>query len=450
MRAWEEFLHKQDLEIGKQTVDKWLRSLKIICFDACNLYLEAKDFFYVLWFEEHMRHKVKLNFFNNNNKLIKVHLNIVKSQEKEEFLTNSKNPLLLNTDLFSMKVPSNSLKMHFESFVTFIGNELSWNLLKEMTSEIINLKKQERTLNFNPIYLFGPSGAGKTHLMLASMNLLKKAGKNVIYVEANLFTDHVVSAIRKSEMEKFRSIYRNVDAFFVDNIDVLSGKFATQEEFFHTFNALHLEGKLIVISSIHSPQNLEDIEHRLISRFEWGIVVPIQNLDEENILCLINDFMKNSAFSLTKETMLFLYNIFNRNAKTLLKALETLLVRISKKTLSSNILNEEIVREVIGDLLALEEGKKLTPNKIIQKVSDYYGVRIDDILGKSQSKECVLPRQVAMYLCRENLGMSYVKIGSVFSRDHSTVMSSIKQVGVALNNMNSEFSFSMQQIKESF
>lgn len=450
MRAWEEFLSKQDLEIGKQTVDKWLRSLKIICFDACNLYLEAKDFFYVLWFEEHMRHKVKSNFFNNNNKLIKVHLNIVKSQEKEEFLTNSKNPLVLNADLFPMKVPSHSLKMHFESFVTFVGNELSWHLLKEVTSEIINLKKQERTLNFNPIYLFGPSGAGKTHLMLSSMNLLKKAGKNAIYVEATLFTDHVVSAIRKSEMEKFRSIYRNVDAFFIDNIDVLSGKLATQEEFFHTFNALHLEGKLIVLSSVHSPRNLENIEHRLISRFEWGIVVPVQTLDEENILCLVNNFMKDSGFSLTKETVLFLYNVFNDNVKALLKSLETLLMRISKTTFSSNILNEKIVKEVIKDLLALEETKQLTPNKIIQKVSDYYGVRIDDILGKSQSKECVFPRQVAMYLCRENLGMSYVKIGNIFSRDHSTVMSSIKHVGAALNNMHSEFSFSMKQIKESF
>lgn len=449
MRAWEEFLSRQDFEIGKQTVDKWLRPLKIVCFDACNLYLEAQDSFYVVWFEEHMRHKVKSSFFNNNNKLIKVHLNIIKVPENKSSLVDFKRQFSLGLDQFPMKLPLNSSKMQFESFTTFVGNELSWRLLKEVTHEIISLEKKDRTLNFNPIYLFGPSGSGKTHLMIASMNLLKKAEKNAIYVETTSFTDHVVSAIRRSEMEKFRSIYRNVDAFFIDNIEVLSGKMATQEEFFHTFNTLHLEGKLIVIASTYNPQNLENIEHRLISRFEWGIVVPIQVLSEECVVFLVNDYLKDSSFSFTKEAILFLYKNFNGNPKAILKALEVFLVRVSKKPLISNIVDDKIISEIIKDLLFLEETKKLTPNKIIQKVSDYYGVRIEDVLGKSQSKDCVCPRQIAMYLCRENLGMSYVKIGNVFSRDHSTVMSSIKQVCLALNNINSDFAFSIKQIKES-
>ena len=449
MRAWEEFLNRQDSEIGKQTVDKWLRSLKVVCFDACNLYLEAKDSFYVLWFEEHMRHKVKSKFFNNNNKPIKVHLNLVKVQEKEESLINLKKPFNSSVDQFPVKLPSNSSKMQFESFITFVGNELSWRLLKEVTLEIINLKREDRTLNFNPIYLFGPEGSGKTHLMIASMNLLRKFGKKAIYVETASFTDHVVSAIRKSEMENFRSIYRNVDAFFIDNIDVLSGKLATQEEFFHTFNSLHLEEKLIVIASTYSPKNLEHIEHRLVSRFEWGIVSPVQVLNEEDVLKLIDNYIRMYNFSFTKEAIIFLYQAFNGNPKAIIRALEIFLIRVSKKQFSLNIISDKFVSEVIGDLLLLQETKKLTPNKIIQKVSDYYGVRMEDILGKSQSRDCVFPRQVAMYLCRENLGMSYIKIGNIFSRDHSTVMSSIKQVCSALNNINSDFIFSIKQINES-
>lgn len=426
MRAWEEFLLDQEKGLGKETVQKWLRPLKVVRFDACNLYLEASDAFKVMWFEEHMRPHVQKYLVNNNHKKIKVHITVAspsKSDDKGSDKTSSQKPAfrLIFDDLDD--------KCRFDTFLTSEGNLLAYKLLTEWALFEGKSKDvtEQKDLNFNPIYIFGKSGTGKTHLLQATTSTLKQKGNKALYVRAETFTEHVVNAIRTGEMQTFRKTYRSIDTLLIDDIEVFSKKAATQEEFFHTFNTLHIEGKRIILSSSMAPQELKFIEPRLISRFEWGIVVPLQKLEREKMKALLNQKATHFHFPLSEEIKDFLVNTFSSHTKSLLRALEALILRTHLNAEKGNISLAQ-VKKILLDLIQEEEKFLLTPTKIIRAVADYYGIRSDDILSKSQSRECALPRQIAMHLCRVKLNLPYMKIGEIFSRDHSTVMSSIKQI----------------------
>ncbi len=272
MRAWEEFLAQQEVELGAETVRKWLRPLKIVRFDACNLYLEAPDSFKALWFEEHIRPRVHTRLCNNNQKAIKVHVAVGTPKEAEK---KTKKPFS-GTDHqpFELLFDSLNSSFTFEHFVTCSGNLLAYKLLKESCEAPPS--HDLSSSSFNPIFLFGRSGTGKTHLLMATANQFRARGQKAIYVRAETFTEHVVAAIRSGEMQTFRKTYRAADALIIDDIEVFSRKTATQEELFHTFNTLHTSGKQIILSSSCSPPELKLIEPRLVSRFEWGIVIPLQ------------------------------------------------------------------------------------------------------------------------------------------------------------------------------
>lgn len=432
MEAWEQFLEQLENELGRETVKKWLRNLKVQRFDACNLYLEAKDSFQALWFEEHIRNKAQTYLVNGNNKRIKVHLTVSnaipavkKSRTKEKNNKGGKPPLFqLNFD----ELDPLSL---FEYFVVNEDNQFTHQVLRE----IAGLSEAPlHTLGaFNPIYLYGPSGCGKTHLLMSLAQSFRSQGHKSLYVRAELFTDHVVTAIRAGEMSTFRQAYRNVDILLIDDVHVFSRKGATQEEFFHTFNTLHLQGKQIILSANCSPQELQLIEPRLVSRFEWGIVLPLHTLKPHEMKNLLIAKSQALQFALPEKIIDFLLQTFNRNPKSLIKAFEALILRLHLDAHHSiEQLSVIAVKTLLTDLLAEEQSLALTPQKIIQAIAEHYGIRREDILGKSQTRECVLPRQIAMHLCRDKLKMPFMKIGDLFVRDHSTVMASVKFIQKAL------------------
>ncbi len=442
MRAWEEFLAKQEIELGKETVEKWLKGLKILRFDACNLYLEATDSFKALWFEEHMRGRAQKGLYNNNNKPIKIHI-AVASQKVEE------NP----TPKFKKKAqevqnPPSNMGLRFDeldpeaTFENFIPVESCLIAYRLLTESCNSSKDDPTTLHFNPIYLYGRSGSGKTHLLMACMHALKQVGKKALYVRADTFTEHVVEAIRTAEMQNFRKAYRNIDVLLIDDIEVFSRKAATQEEFFHTFNTLHVEGKQIILTSGLPPAELKFIEARLTSRFEWGIVLPLLMPTRDQMRTILIQRSQKVNFTLEEPIIAFLLETFGSNTKVLLRALDALILRshlnqgLGKP--SSSPLSLKSVQNILKDLIHEEEKAVLTPGKIIRTVAEYYGIRMDDILSKSQARECALPRQIAMHLCREQLGLPFMKIGDIFARDHSTVMASVKQVQKGLETKNPE------------
>lgn len=442
MRAWEEFLAKQEKELGKETVDKWLKPLKIVRFDACNLYLEASDSFKALWFEEHMRSRVQKELYNNNHKQIKIHIAVASQKSDEPTKPKKKSTSsVASSPSFGLRFDEIDSEATFENFVTSPSNLLAYKLLDETCGPT---KTDPTALQFNPIYLCGRSGTGKTHLLMACASKLRKSGKKALYVRAETFTEHVVEAIRTAEMQSFRKAYRGVDALLIDDIEVFSRKGATQEELFHTFNTLHVEGKQIILSGGLPPGELKFIEPRLVSRFEWGIVIPLQMPTKEQMHSILMQKAQKIHFALDEPVSTFLLDTFGGNTKTVIRALDALILRTHLnqglgKT-ASLPLSLKYVQNTLKDLILEEEKAILTPGKIIRAVAEYYGIRMDDILSKSQARECALPRQIAMHLCRQQLNLPYMKIGDIFARDHSTVMASVKQVQRGVETKNHEIS----------
>lgn len=435
MRAWEDFLTSQEKELGADIVEKWLRPLKILRFDACNLYLEATDSFALLWFEEHMRHRLD-SLVNNNKKKIKIHITLAGAEAKEpEPKSKKKSDVMAYLPKFTFDELNPAFRL--ENFELFSGNLLAFKLLQEAVQSTVG------QLSFNPIYLFGRKGSGKTHLLEATCNALRQKGEEALYVRAETFTEHVVSAIRSGEMQAFRKCYRNLSALIIDDIEVLAKKGATQEELFHTFNTLHVEGKKIILSASSSPKDLKFIEMRLISRFEWGIVIPLETLPKEEMKRALYLKAKELNCSLNEEMADFFLRYFSGNMKSLTRALEAFILR---SHLNHSKMTPESAKELLSDLIQEEEHVALTPLKIIKAVAMHYGIKIEDILSKSQSREATLPRQIAMHLCRSALNLPFMKIGDIFARDHSTVMSSVKLIQKGVDERNADLTATINAI----
>lgn len=400
MEAWARFLSEIEQELGPAIVSQWLRPLKVARFDAGNLYLEAADSFQADWFEEHIRPRLKGKLFNNNQRPIKVHLTVISSKKPS---TKEEAP-----PRFRIYPDSIDPELSLENYLPSPQNLMAFKLISESI----------QNTSFNPIYLYGPKGSGKTHLLCGAATAMEKLGKRVFFVKAEAFTEHVVQAIRLGFMQEFRRVYRDIDVLIIDDIHIFSRKNATQEEFFHTFNTLHTLGHPILLSANVPPSQLSEIEPRLISRFEWGITLSLEKSDPKPIL------QKKAALwklSISLELEQFLLEKFPLDP---ILALQALAFRSQGK----GVITCELAQKLLGDLLQQEEKNALTPEKIIKAIAAHYGIRSEDLLGKSQMRECALPRQIAMYLCREKLKMPFQKIGELFSRDHSTVMTSVKQV----------------------
>lgn len=418
MKAWETFLREQEKELGESTVKKWLLSLRVARFDAQNLYLEAKDSFQALWFEEHIRKKLDKSFLNNNFRKIKVHLKVASHADADG---KKAKRVLKKEEVPSFTLHFDPLNPHFtfDQFLVSQENRITYQILRE-------------PFTFNPLYLWGPPGTGKTHLLQAMAHELGKEGLKVTYTRAETFTEHVVSAIRSSQMNIFREAYRNIDVLIVDNVHELAHKGATQEELFHTFNALHLSKKQILLASSLPPGDLTYIEPRLISRFEWGITLPLSPYTLDEKLEILELKCHALRFPLHAKVKHFLVETFKSSPTALIQALEALILRThvhhEAKGRLSTALTVSLAKHYLSDLIQQEEHSKITPQKIIRTVAETYQVAADDLLGSSQSREATLPRQMAMTLCRTELKMPYKKIGELFGRDHSTVMSSVKLI----------------------
>ncbi len=445
MQAWNEFLQVLEHKFSKTAVDKWVRPLKIVRFDACNIYLQAIDPFQAGWVEEHILPFAKKSFLNSNSHPIKIHLTTGEapaaspSEEVDPLpyshLLSFESDPLLPFSTFSQFVPSKKNKRPFESFARLLGYNLQTG------------QSEEPRETCNPIYIYGPAGSGKTHLLMAAALFFQKHHKKVLYVRGETFTSHVVNAIRAGVMTEFRRAYRGVDVLIIDDVGIFGRKNATQEELFHTFNTLHTEGKQILLSAHIHPRLLEYIEDRLISRFEWGISLPFEKAEDPSILA---EILKQRAqfynLPLKKNIQEYLLKHFT-NPITLCKALSTIAEEREMRRLSLELVSLE---PVLNKLFRENAKHALTPEKILEFVSSTFGIRKDDILSKSKLRESVLPRQIAMYLLREELHLPFMKIGDIFHRDHSTVMSSIKLISQGIASQDPDITYHMNQLRTLF
>lgn len=316
----------------------------------------------------------------------------------------------------SLLNPSNT----FDNFVVGAGTQLAH------AASIAVANAPGRA--YNPLFVFGETGLGKTHLMhaVAHQMLLNNPSARIAYISTEKFTNEFIHAIRENKLAKFRKYYRNVDALLVDDIHFLSGKESTQEEFFHTFNDLFESGRQIFLASDRPANEIEKLENRLVSRFQWGLVSDIQAPDFETRVAILRKKAASMRITLDDEIMDFLAERVSRNVRRM----EGALTRIAGyDALVDRKINLDSVERLLGDLLQEEAASKVTVEQIQKKVADYYQIRLSELVGRRRTSQIVFPRQVAMYISRTLTGDPLKSIGDAFGgRDHGTVIHACKQV----------------------
>ena len=281
--------------------------------------------------------------------------------------------------------------------------------------------------NYNPLFIYGQSGLGKTHLLHAIGNVVHQNHPNfrIIYVKGEDFTNELVTAIQEGDVQSFRGKYRMADLLLIDDIQFIAGKERTQEEFFHTFNALYESGKQLVLTSDRPPKEMNTLEDRMKTRFEWGLLADIQPPDLETRLAIINAKALKLGFELPRDIM---YQIAE-NLQSNVRQLEGTVKKIkAKHELNGEPISSELVDTVIEEVKSINPGLNPTPDMILKTVSNFYSMPVDQILANKRSKDTVRPRQMAMYLVRKLTSYSLPEIGKVFGRDHTTVMHACNKI----------------------
>ena len=281
--------------------------------------------------------------------------------------------------------------------------------------------------NYNPLFIYGPSGLGKTHLMYAITNELQKHNPNIkiIYIKGEDFTNQMIECLSRQAMNEFRNKYRSCDVLLIDDIQFVAGKVATQEEFFHTFNTLYEEKKQIILTSDRPPRDIKTLEDRLKTRFEWGLIADIQPPDPELRIAIIKKKVEQARIRVPDDVILFLAE----NLRSNIRQIEGAIRKLSALSfLNGKDISMELARNCISELLGGAEPVNVTVDKIFTAVFKKYNVRRDDLVGTRRTKEVAAARQTTNYLIRKITYMSFPNIGKIFSRDHSTIINSCEKV----------------------
>lgn len=284
---------------------------------------------------------------------------------------------------------------------------------------------------YNPLFIHGGAGLGKTHLMhsIAHFILNQNPEKRVLYVTSETFTNELIDSIRNgnnTSMTKFREKYRNVDVLLIDDIQFIIGKESTQEEFFHTFNDLHNNKKQIIISSDKPPKDIETLEARLRSRFEWGLIADISSPDFETRMAILHKKEENDGYDIDNEVIKYIAMNIKSNIRELEGALNKL---VALSNLENREITVRLAEEALKDIISPDEKKEVTPALIISIVAEHFHITEDDIKSNKRNSEIVYPRQIAMYLCSNMTSVGLKKIGAEMgNRDHSTVLHGSKKI----------------------
>ena len=323
----------------------------------------------------------------------------------------------------------------FESFIVGSSNRLAFSAAQ--------LVVEKPGLAYNPLFLYGPAGVGKTHLMWAIRNEIVKLQPDYLclYITSEKFTNEYVNAIRRGE--EFTNKYRQVDVLFVDDMQFIAGKEKTQEEFFHTFNTLHQNSKQIVLCSDRPPKEIPTLEERLRSRFEWGMVADISPPDIETRIAILLNKAASQNVKLDEPVAEYIASLVETNIRELEGALTKMIV-YSKA--NETDLNLDIAKSIFGQMAT--KRPNINAHGVVQKTADFYNLKTDDLLGKKRDREIVIPRQVAMFIMRNDLNLSFPKIAdSLGGKDHTTIMHGAKKIEELIGKDN-EFEKEISRLRE--
>jgi len=307
----------------------------------------------------------------------------------------------------------------FQSFVVGSSNQFAHAAARAVA--------EAPSRSYNPLFVYGCVGLGKTHLMQAIAHeiLRQRPTARILYLSAEKFLNDLINGIKSERMHEFRRRYRELDVLLVDDVQFIAGKEATQEEFFHTFNALHESQRQIVLSCDAPPKEISSLEERLRSRFEWGLIADIQAPDLETKVAILRKKAEEERVFIPNDVALYIAASVKSNIRELEGRVNRVLAFAS---LTGNPLTLELAKETLKDMVVSED-RKATPAEILKAVASHYGIRVSDLKAKSNAKTISFPRQIAMYLCRELTQLSFPEIGRLFNdKHHSTVMHSVEKI----------------------
>ena len=428
---WSMVQDKMKQQLGTTAMNLWFGDIEIISFSNYILTLMTSTEFkmqiikekYLSQLEEIfkdlMGFHISIEVISKNHT---VNVDKIKNQissedivpERAENTDHSEAPTVLGSTM-----PTVNFEYTFDNFIVGSSNKFAHAACIAVADKPAQ--------DYNPLFIYGPSGLGKTHLLYAVTNEIKTKNPfaNIIYIKGEDFTNQMIESLAKKSMAKFRDKYRTCDVLLIDDIQFIAGKESTQEEFFHTFNALYEEGKQIILTSDRPPKDIKTLEDRLKTRFEWGLIADIQPPDLELRIAIFKNKISQAGITISDEIITYLAENLRSHIRQIEGAVKKL---VAIKFLSGSEITMDIAKNCMTELLGGAEPVNVTVDKIFSAIEKKYDVGKAELVGKSRVKDVAQARHIAIYLVRTITEMSLPNIGKLFNRDHSTVISSIDAI----------------------
>ncbi len=451
---WQAVLAELELELSKANFTTWFRNTSLSLMENNEVSVYVPNNFTKSWLEKKYHTSILKTLEQVlGARIQKVAYCVEKNPQKSQasFITqgftfnhdSADNSLTVGPQAPVVQQNPNARGLHpryvFENFIVSKSNELAHAAAQAVVSN--------PGASYNPLFIYGGVGLGKTHLMQAIGHsvLQQNQEAKVLYVSCETFTNDFIHAVRNGLAKEFKDRYRNVDVLIVDDIQFITGKEGTQEEFFHTFNALHQQDKQIIISSDRPPKAIPALEQRLLSRFEWGMIADISFPDVETRVAILEARCSERGIKVPSDVLHTIANHIQNNIRELEGALNKIIATIE---MHKSEPTSEMVQQVLGSIKASRTIHSVSPKELIRVVSEYFDVGIDDMVGKSREKRIAFPRQIIMYLLRKEMKNSYPSIGAELGgRDHTTAIHAYEKIRKAVE-VDNKLKADIQYIKE--
>lgn len=411
-QAWQAAIGQLQMEMSKASYDTWVRSAELVSYEEGLFTIGVTNAYARDWLESRLSSTIVRVLSGLMGNPQEVNFIVWHKEYQTQGEEKPRETIKTPTVSISQPVMATSLnaKYDFDNFIVGSSNRLAHAACLAVA--------ENPAQAYNPLFVYGGVGLGKTHLLHAIGNYARGQGKQVLYVSSEEFTNDLINAIRTHSTPAFRDRYRRIDILLIDDIQFIAGKESTQEEFFHTFNALHGQDKQIVMSSDRPPKAMSTLEERLRSRFEWGLTADIQSPDLETRMAILKSKAEKSHHKVPTEILELIARQFTSN----IRELEGALTRVmAYSELRGRPLSEELVNVALTDLIP--QRSAFEPSRVVDVVASVFGISTEKLLGRDRTREAALPRQVVMYLLRQEANVSLPQIGQVLGgRDHTTVI----------------------------
>ncbi len=418
---WENTQKLIQEKVSKQNYETWIKPIRILSVEDNQVCLAVPNRFFKDWLVENYHHTIQeclLNTMGYNTNIVFI---ISQGETKEETSVNG-NGQANHVAVSSAPVKTSKMQYHHTLNTNYSFDRFVIGSSNQFAHAASIAVAEHPAKNYNPFFIYGGVGLGKTHLLNA-IGLLTYAlypEMNVLYVSAEEFINELISSIRHDKMPKFREKFRNIDCLLIDDIQFIAGKDRTQEEFFHTFNTLHDSGKQIVMTSDNFPKDIPNLEGRLRSRFEWGLIADIQPPEIETKIAILEKKAQENHIDLPHDAASYIAS----HAESNIRELEGFLTQtVAYASLTKRKIDLDLVRQVLARILKTNEKVSVTIDDVMKAISERYGIKLSDLKSPKKNKNLASARQIVMYLSRKLTNASFPDIGEKLGgRDHSTVI----------------------------